>query len=129
MVDRQEVYDMLTKEEKYAKNWAKGDHAKSKVFDVPDHLTDRQSGQPYTLAEWIVLSEHYLNAAKQSFSTFTKDQRSIRIRMLKAANLLICGLQVHGAFDDIDHIAGVSSTKFPVLSGGLQSLLDDLGQK
>lgn len=123
MLDRPAVYEMLTKEEKYSKGWAKGNHARSRSIDVPDHMTDRLSGQPYTLAEWIIFAEHYLSAAKQSFSTMTTDQRSIRIRMLKAASLLVSGLQVHGEESDIDTIAGVSSTKFPVLSGGLQALL------
>lgn len=126
MLERSKVYEMLTKENQYSKGWAKDGTKRSRVLDVPDHLVDRQTGQPYTLAEFVIHAEHYLDDAKKSFCTFTKDPRSIRIRMLKAASLLVCALQVHGAEDDFDMIAGVSSNKFPVLSGGLQALLDDL---
>lgn len=121
-VDRELVYDMLTKENEYAKGWEKDKESQKPPF--PDHTVNRTTGEPFSMMDWIVFAEKYLGEAKIAYSNYTPDLRAIRIRMLKAASLLVTALQVHGDVDDINGIAGVSSGKFPIMHGGLQVFKD-----
>lgn len=112
MLGRNKVYEMLTKEDNYAQRWAKGGRKK-------DTYTSATTGQPFSLMEWIVFVEKYLDEAKICYANYTPDLGAVRIRLLKAASLLVGALQVHGKGEDLERLAGVSATKFPILHGGL----------
>lgn len=118
MIDREKVYEGLTTEDKYAQGW--GDSKTSKDSETPDHMVNRHTGLPFSEMEWIVFAEKYINEAKLGYANYTPDLRTTHIRMLKAASLLVSGLQACNA--DIDSIAGVSSTKFPINTQGLKDL-------
>jgi hypothetical protein len=122
MIERNKVYEQITKEDQYAQGWAKG--KKSAVEGIPDHMVSRQNGQPFGYMDWITFAEKYLNEAKEAYSNFMPDARTVRIRILKAASLLTSALQCHGEESDLQDIAGVSSSKFPITYGGLQALKD-----
>jgi len=119
---RELVYEMLTKENNYAQGWAKDKESKSPVF--PDHTVNRTTGQPFSMMDWVVFAEKYIDEAKLAYGNYCPDLRTIRIRLLKAASLLTTALQVHGEETDLDDIAGVSSSKFPIQHGGLQTFKD-----
>ncbi len=116
---RELVYEMLTKENDYAKGWEKDKESQKPPF--PDHTVNRTSGEPFSMMDWIVFAEKYLKDAKEGYANYCPDLRVIRIRMLKAASLLVTALQVHGEETDLEDIAGVSSNKFPALRGGLET--------
>ncbi len=121
---REQVYAMLTKEDAYAQGWAKGDRKK-------DAAMCASTGLPFTLMEWLVFAEKYLNESKVAYANYTPDMGAVRIRLLKAASLLVSALQVHGKEDDLERLAGVSSSKFPILHGGLATfdqLTNEKGQ-
>lgn len=123
MLKREKVYEMLTKEDDYAQGWAKNGRKKDAYVSV-------STGQPFTLVEWIIFAEKYLNDAKLAYANYTPDLGAIRIRLLKSASLLVSALQVHGKKDDLERLAGVSSSKFPILYGGIQTfdhLIDENG--
>lgn len=117
LLDRSEVYTFLSKEDRYAMGWGDDKPGIHPVF--PSHLVDELTGQPFDLIRFINLAEKYLQEAKLADANYLPDQRAIRIRVLKAASLLVSALQVHGEESDYSDIAGVSSTAFPVLHGGL----------
>lgn len=124
MLTRQQVYEMLTKEDAYAQGWAKGGRKK-------DANVSPDNGEPFSLMEWLVFAEKYLDEAKLAYSNYTPDRGAIRIRLIKAASLLVTALTLHGAEDDPERLAGVSSSKFPVLHGGLATfdkLTDEAGR-
>lgn len=124
MIEREKVYEMLSKEDAYAQGWAKGGRKK-------DAYTSATTGQVFSLMEWVVFAEKYLNEAKLAYANYTPDQGAVRIRLLKAASLLVSALEVHGKEDDFERLAGVSTTKFPVLHGGLatfDAITDEKGQ-
>lgn len=123
MIRREKVYEMLSKEDKYAQGWVKNGRKKDAYVSV---TTD----QPFTLMEWIIFAEKYLNEAKLAYANYTPDLGTIRIRLLKATSLLVSALQVHGKEEDMERLAGVSSSKFPILHGGLRTferLVDETG--
>jgi hypothetical protein len=111
-IPRTLVYEMLTKEDAYAQGWAKG---------KKDAYTSRSTGQPFQYTDWLVFAEKYFNEAKLCYANYTPDLRAIRSRMLKAASLLVSGLQTLGEETDLRDIAGVSSNKYPIFHGGLQT--------
>lgn len=123
MMKREEVYEMLTKENEYAQGWAKGGRKK-------DAYVSASTGQVFTLMEWLIFAEKYLDEAKLAYANYTPDQGAVRIRLMKAASLLVTALQLHGKDDDLERLAGVSSSKFPILHGGLatfDALTDEHG--
>ena len=71
----------------------------------------------------VALADKYFSEAKLAVGEPIEDRRIIRIRMLKAASLLVSGLQYLGEESDLEDIAGVSSTKFPLPGGGLKTFL------
>lgn len=109
---REQVYEMLTKEDRYAQGWGKGGRKK-------DAYVSASTGQPFGLMDWIVFAEKYLDEAKLAYANYTPDQGAVRIRLIKAASLLVSALTVHGQPEDLERLAGVSSSKFPILHGGL----------
>lgn len=121
MIDRNMVYEMLDKENAYAHGWAKGKEA--------DHIS-RDTGVPFSMMDWLIFTEKYLAEAKLAYANYCPDLGAIRIRFIKAASLLVTALQCHGQYEDLERLAGVSSSKFPILGGGLatfNALTDDLG--
>lgn len=117
-LDRQAIYDMLTKEDNYAQAWSKGKEANTDAF--PAHAVSRRTGEPFSESEFLDFAQKYLDEARLAIANYCPDLRAVRIRMLKGASLLVTALQVHGEKGDIDAIAGVSSNKYPILHGGLQ---------
>lgn len=126
MLRRNEVYRMLTKEDNYARGWGEGKEQVNPIF--PDHVVTRSTGQPFGIFDFVIFAEKYLNEAKLAHANFTPDNGAIRIRLIKAASLLVTALQVHGSDTDIERLAGVSSSKFPILHGGLQTMKDLLAE-
>lgn len=112
MIKRKKVYEMLTKENEYAQRWAKGGRKQ-------DAYVEATTSQPFSLMDWVVFAEKYLNEAKLAYANYTPDQGAVRIRLLKAASLLVSALEAHAKEDDLSRLAGVSATKFPILHGGL----------
>src|SRR3989344_825225 len=124
MIKRERVYDMLTKEDQYAQGWGKNGRKKDAYVSV-------STGQPFTLMEWIIFAEKYLDEAKLAYANYTPDLGTIRIRLIKATSLLVSALQVHGKLEDLERLAGISSSKFPILHGGMktfESLIDEKGE-
>ena len=124
MIERERVYEMLTKEDAYAQKWAKGGRKQ-------DACVSATTGLPFSLMEWVVFAEKYLDEAKLTYANYTPDQGAVRIRLLKAASLLVSALEVHGREDDLERLAGVSSAKFPILHGGMatfDALTDQRGR-
>jgi hypothetical protein len=70
--------------------------------------------------DWLVFAEKYLNDAKTAWAGYTPDKRAITCRLLKAASLLVTCLTVHCSESDLEQIAGVSSTNFPIYTKGLK---------
>lgn len=118
MLDRKQVYEMLDREHQYAQGWGRDDNKGSNMVSIED-------GQPYGLMDWLVFAEKYTEEAKLAWSNYTPDRRAVRIRLLKAASLLVTALQVHGQESDLQDIAGVSSTQFPIHHGGLRAFYDE----
>jgi hypothetical protein len=112
ILTREQIYAMLDKEDAYAQGWARGGRKKDAYQCV-------STGLPFTLMEWVVFAEKYLDEAKVAYANYTPDMGAVRIRLLKAASLLVSALQVHGKEDDIERLAGISSSRFPILHGGL----------
>jgi hypothetical protein len=124
-MDRDWVYDMLTKEDQYASGWGEAEGEKSNpVF--PEHTINYETGDPFSLMDFIVFTEKYLNDAKAAYSNYCPDNGAVRIRLIKAASLLVTALQVHGKFEDLELLAGKSSDKtYPIRYGGLAVLQDE----
>lgn len=114
-LDRKLVYKMLTKENRYARGWGKCGRKE-------DHLVSAQTGQPFSLMDWLVFADKYLDEAKLCWANYTPDVGAVRIRLIKAASLLVTALQVHGKPEDLDRLAGVSCSKFPILHGGMATM-------
>ena len=124
MLEREQVYEMLTKEDAYAQKWAKGGRKQ-------DAYVSATTGLPFSLMDWVVFAEKYLDEAKLAYANYTPDQGAVRIRLIKAASLLVSALQIHGKEGDRERLAGVSSSKFPILHGGIatfDALTDQRGQ-
>jgi hypothetical protein len=121
MLAREVVYGGLTREDNYAQGWSKGKKSLDNL--VPDHMVSRRTGHAFTEMDWIVFAEKYLNEAKRAYSDFCPDIRTVHVRMLKAASLLVSGLQCNA--EEVESISGISSNKFPLRQdgGGLQSFL------
>ena len=124
MITFETVVAMIEKEYEYAKGWAKGGRKISKVEGVEDHDVHPLpplTGTPYSVADFMVFADKYLDEARQAMQNFTPDGGAVRIRVLKAVGLLIRALMVHGRENDLARIAGVSSRDFPVIGGGLKT--------
>ena len=107
---RQNVYEMLTKENDYAQGWNRSPEGE-----------DPGNDQNWGYMDWIIFAEKYLSEAKLAWAEYTPDERAVRIRIMKAASLLVTALENLGKDSDLQDIAGISSTKYPVLKGGLQT--------
>lgn len=121
MLTRAEVYAMLTKEDQYAQGWGKGKAPNETAKAFPGHVVSRTTGDPFSECELVTFAEKYLAEFKMAEANYCPDRRATRIRLLKAASLLVTALQVHGSVDDLADIAGVSSSKFPIIAGGLSA--------
>lgn len=117
---REDVYAMLTKEDNYAQGWGEGKKTVHPAF--PDHVVSRSTGEPFGIFDFLVFAEKYLDEAKLAHANYLPDNGAVRIRLIKAASLLVTALQVHGRPEDIERLAGVSSSKFPIMHGGLELL-------
>lgn len=113
------IYQMLDREEKYASGW--GEDKKSHEEGFPDHVVSREIGHPFGVMDFVNFAQKYLDEAKLAHSNYLPDPKAVRIRLLKAASLLVSAMQVHCAETDLEDIAGVSSTKFPIFHGGLKA--------
>ncbi len=123
MISRDLVYQMLTKEDEYARAWSKNGRKKDSRHSV-------EMGEAFTLMDWLVFVEKYLNEAKLAYANYCPDRGAIRIRLIKAASLLVSALECHGKEEDLGRLAGVSSSEFPILQGGLktfEALINDDG--
>jgi len=126
VITQETVYAMVTKEGEYAAGWAKGQKL-SKVEGVAEedvHALEPLNGQPYSLSDYMAFAKKYWDEAELSLSNFTPDGGATRIRLLKVVSLLVRGLKVHGRASDLERLAGVSCSKFPILAGGLQTFKD-----
>lgn len=124
MISQEQVFDMIRKEAEYAKGWSKGSRKISKVEGIENHDVCPLApldGQPYSTMDFLIMAEKYFEEAKLAFANFTPDGAAVRIRFLKVASLLVRALQVHGRASDLERIAGVSSSEFPILGGGLKT--------
>lgn len=126
----EEVIDCIRKEGEYAKGWG-GKDGKRKLSSVEGILdgdvhsgTTGQAGAPFSLADWYVFAKKYWDEIPLAMSNFTPDGGSVRIRMIKTASLLIRALMIYGRPSDLERLAGVSSSKFPILGGGLKTFND-----
>jgi hypothetical protein len=126
MIPQSTVFEMIRKEGEYAAGWAKGQKV-SKVEGVSEenvHSLPPLTGQPYSIADYMAFAKKYWEEAELSMSNFTPDGGATRIRLLKVVSLLTRALAVHGRASDLERLAGVSSSKFPILAGGLQTFKD-----
>lgn len=124
MIPQETVFKMIQKEAEYATGWGKGKRKLSKVEGISDadvHALAPLDGQPYSLMDFMTFAEKYWDEAKQAYTNFTPDGGAVRIRILKVISLLTRALEVHGRASDLERLAGVSSSKFPVLGGGLST--------
>jgi hypothetical protein len=118
-VSRQLVYDALTAENEYARDWSKG--KKSKVEGVEDHMVSGRTGMPYSEMDWLTFAELYINEAKTGTANFVSDMRAIHVRLLKAASMIIAAIQTNSTPEELASYAGHSRTEFPVMGGGLKA--------
>jgi hypothetical protein len=117
-VSREKIYEALTVEDNYARDWSKG--KKSKVEGVPDHMVSRRTGLPFSEMDWLTFAELYLNEAKSGTANFVPDIRAIHVRLLKAASMIIAAIQTQSTEEELASYAGHSRTEFPVMTGGLK---------
>ncbi|MCI0559645.1 MAG: hypothetical protein MN733_14220 [Nitrososphaera sp.] len=110
------VFDAVRREEMYARGWGK---PRPEAPNKQDHFTSTRTGWPFSLVEWMVFAEKYLNEARLAYANYTPDHRAVAVRMLKAAYLLLAGIEVNLTKQEIGTIGGHSSNKFPILHGGL----------
>lgn len=80
----------------------------------------RQTAHPFTEAEWMTFVDLYLDEAKKAYANFVGDRRSIQIRLLEAASLLVSALWVSCTSGQLESIAGRSRTDFPTFNGGIK---------
>lgn len=123
MITQEQVFEMIRKEANYATGWAKGKRKSSKVEGIGDedvHALAPLDGQPYSLMDYLTFAEKYWDESKAAYTNFTPDGGAVRIRILKVISLLVRALQVHGRASDLERLAGVSSSEFPILGGGLK---------
>lgn len=124
MISQEQVFEMIRKEAEYAAGWAKGSRKASKVEGVLDNDVSCHfplDGQPFSMSDWMLFAKKYWNEAELTWANFTPDAAAVRIRLLKVISLLVRCLQVHGRPSDLQRIAGVSSSEFPILGGGLKT--------
>jgi hypothetical protein len=118
---RAEVYAALTVEDDYAQGWA-SDGRKA------DAYVSLRTKTPFTAVEWIIFAEKYLNEAKLAYANFLPDEQVLNIRLLKAASLLVSALTVNATAEQLEQIAGISSTKFPINHRGLKDYEESKGK-
>lgn len=120
-----EVADMIHKEMEYAKGWGKGSRKISKVEGIEDQDvhsgTAGPAGQPYGIADFMTFAQKYWDEITLASSGFTPDGGAIRIRIIKVIALLSRALMIYGRPSDLERLAGVSSSQFPILGGGLKT--------
>lgn len=125
MLTIEQVFELVKKENAYAKGWGKGTRKVSKVEGVDDcdvHAgTTGPEGQPFGIADWMSFAKKYWDEADLGMSNFTPDGGAIRIRLIKVVSLLVRCLMIYGQPADLNRIAGKSSADFPILHGGLKA--------
>lgn len=122
----EQVMECLRKEAEYAKGWGSKSGRKVSVVEGIDDAdvhsgTSGPAGQPFGLADFWVFAKKYWDEIPLSMSNFTPDGGAVRIRMIKTCSLLIRALMIWGRPSDIERLAGVSSSQFPILGGGLKA--------
>jgi hypothetical protein len=118
---RQQVYNALTREDEYAQGWAGPNNSRK-----ADAYVSAKTGRPFTEMEWIIFAEKYLNEAKEAYANYVPDMNAVNIRLLKAASLLVSALTTATTPEQLEQIAGISSTKFPINRQGLKDYLEAL---
>lgn len=116
---RNAVYDALTREDNYAQGWAGPENSRKE-----DAYVSARTKLPFSSMEWIIFAEKYIDEAKLAYSNYMEDQNVVNIRLLKAASLLVSALTTSATPEDLEKIAGVSSTKFPFNQRGLADYLE-----
>jgi hypothetical protein len=125
MLTQEQVFEMVRKESAYAQGWAKGNRKVSLVEGVNAadvHALAPLNGQPYSIADFKTFAKKYWDEADLAQANFTPDGAAVRSRILKVIGLLVRALQVHGRPSDLERIAGVSSSEFPIIGGGLKKM-------
>lgn len=123
----EQVMELVRKEEEYAKGWTGKDGKRklSQVEGIDDcdvHAgTTGPAGQPFGIADFHDFASKYFNEIPQAMANYTPDGGSVRIRIIKTISLLIRCLQIYGRPSDLERLAGVSSSQFPILHGGLKA--------
>lgn len=113
MIELEQVFEMIRNERKYAQGWGGNDHDKD-----------------WSLMDWLAFTRKYLNEAELAYANYCPDIGTVLVRFVKAASLLSAALQYHTLPEDIDRVAGVSSSKnFPLNSGGLSDKLAAVGME
>lgn len=125
----EQVMELIRKENAYATKWAKGSRKVSKVEGVSDDAvhagTGGPAGQPFSISDWWIFARKYFNEIPDAIANYMPDGGSARIRIIKTVSLLVRCLMIYGRTSDLERLAGVSSSKFPVLGGGI-STFDEL---
>lgn len=118
-IPRQSVLEAMVVEDQYAHGWGLGGTRKLSLY------VSVRTQQAFSEMDWIVFAEKYINEAKLGYANYVKDVRSIHIRILKAASLLVNAIATHASEEQLKDIAGVSSSQYPFFSQGLKDLLED----
>lgn len=120
------VFQAVRREEMYARGWGR---PRPESPLKADHLTRPDfPNVPWSEADWIVFAEKYLLEAKLAYANYTGDPRVVAIRMLKAAYLLLAGIETNLTEQEIGEIGGVSSKKFPFQNDGLQGFVQKMAE-
>lgn len=132
MLTEEQVYEMISKEIEYGAGWAKGTRKISKVEGVDDsdvHALAPLDGTPFSISDFKDYAKKYWDESTLALSNFTPDGAAVRIRILKVIALLVRALKVHGRASDLERIAGVSSSEFPIMSGGLKTFKESSSEE
>ena len=124
MLTAEQVFDLIKKELKYSQGWGKGSRKLSKVEGIDNsdvHSLPPLEGQPYSISDFMCFAKKYWDEVELVQSNFTPDGGAVRIRLIKIINLLVRSLMVHGRSSDLHRLAGMSSSLFPILGGGLKT--------
>lgn len=126
LIDRlSATVNAMWRECSYASGWGvnRGENKK-------DSITDPFTGNHYTPMDWLVFAEKYIHEAKLAWANYTPDRRAVTVRLLKAGYLMLKAVAVTHTVEEIETLGGYSSSRYPVLEGGLQRMKDELqGEK
>lgn len=121
----EKVFEAVRRECAYAAGWGRNRGENKK-----DSITDPFTGNLYTPMDWLVFAEKYIHEAKLAWANYTPDRRAVTVRLLKAGYLMLKAVAVTHTVEEIETLGGYSSSRYPILEGGLQRMKDELqGEK